>query len=143
MIWSWGDGTTNYSWFPAQHTYPANGTYSVVVTAISDVGETFARNQSLSISTVEPRCRDSLSIYPPFVVLRGGKTNEMLTIDLRGPEGERVAWRPAEATFESSNPELVQVTQDGDGDRSRSWARRDSCLAQVSPSTSGGSRYCR
>ena len=31
--WQWGDGSANDSWFPAEHTYDAPGSYQVVVTA--------------------------------------------------------------------------------------------------------------
>src|SRR3990172_9437912 len=33
LVWVWGDGTTNESWFPATHTFPTNGDYTVQVSA--------------------------------------------------------------------------------------------------------------
>ena len=39
LVWNWDDGTTYASWFPATHTYPTNGHYTVAVTAYADTGE--------------------------------------------------------------------------------------------------------
>lgn len=33
FIWDWGDGSINESFFPAQHTYPVSGNYTITVSA--------------------------------------------------------------------------------------------------------------
>ena len=34
IIWNWGDGKSENSWFPVSHSYPQNGTYEVTVKAL-------------------------------------------------------------------------------------------------------------
>ena len=38
LSWSWGDGTTTQSFFPASHTYPAAGSYNVCATTMDSRG---------------------------------------------------------------------------------------------------------
>ncbi|MHB1585449.1 MAG: PKD domain-containing protein, partial [Acidimicrobiales bacterium] len=38
--WSWGDGTTSVSFFPALHTYAAPGSYRIIAVAVDSDGLT-------------------------------------------------------------------------------------------------------
>lgn len=48
--WSWGDGTTTTSWFPATHSYAAAGTYTVTVTATDTNGLTATATENISVT---------------------------------------------------------------------------------------------
>jgi internalin A len=68
LVWSWGDGTTNESWFPATHTYSARGNYVVLVTAYADNGERKMAAQQVAFPVyfpdpnLEAAVREALSI---------------------------------------------------------------------------------
>lgn len=48
--WDWGDGTSNNSWFPAEHTYDDSGTYNVTVTAYSAAGYSATDTKQVNIT---------------------------------------------------------------------------------------------
>ncbi len=54
IFWDWGDGAEDSSWFPAFHSYGANGTYSVTVTAVDGAGDTVSDSIDLEIAGCEP-----------------------------------------------------------------------------------------
>ena len=49
--WDWGDGSSNDSWFPAEHTYDAPGSYEVRVTAFDDSGRSKSVNVNVAVSS--------------------------------------------------------------------------------------------
>jgi predicted Ser/Thr protein kinase len=49
--WDWGDGASENHWFPASHTYSADGTYTVTVTAYDDLGGSATRTAKLEVPT--------------------------------------------------------------------------------------------
>ena len=113
LVWAWGDGTTNESWFAATHVYPSNGVFAVTVTAHSDLGETRAATRQVSVATITSSCDNTLRVYPPRVVLKDGKTNETLRVDLRGKNGLPIPVTLAQTAFVSTHPELAQVDAQG------------------------------
>jgi hypothetical protein len=42
ISWDWGDGTVEESWFPARHTYPEPGEYTLTVQVYDDRGTRIA-----------------------------------------------------------------------------------------------------
>lgn len=52
--WDWGDGSDNASWFPAGHTYEANGTYTVTVTPYDTAGGSVSDTLHVEITDCEP-----------------------------------------------------------------------------------------
>jgi len=38
IYWDWGDGSSENAWFPASHTYPSGGTYSITATCYQSDG---------------------------------------------------------------------------------------------------------
>ena len=50
--WDWGDGQEHDSWFPAEHTYGALGTYLVTVTAYDLEGHTAVQTTQVDIVTL-------------------------------------------------------------------------------------------
>jgi hypothetical protein len=52
LVWNWGDGTTDESWFPATHQYPTNGDYAVAVSAYADTGGSKTVTCSVVITSV-------------------------------------------------------------------------------------------
>ncbi len=113
LVWAWGDGATNESWFPATHVYPSNGVFAVTVTAHSSLAETRTATQQVSVATISLSCDNTLRVYPPRVVLKDGKTNEILRVDLRGKDGLPIPVTPAQSEFVSTKPELVEVDVQG------------------------------
>ena len=53
--WNWGDGQEYDSWFPAEHTYDAPGTYLVTVTAYDLEGHTAVQTTQVDISALPSR----------------------------------------------------------------------------------------
>ena len=49
LVWDWGDGQSNPSWFPASHTYAAASNYTIQVTAYYDDGSTDWIAQSVTV----------------------------------------------------------------------------------------------
>ena len=49
LVWDWGDGQSNPSWFPAIHTYTVASNYTIQVTAYYDDGTTDGTAQSVTV----------------------------------------------------------------------------------------------
>ncbi len=113
LDWDWGDGTISQSFFPAQHTYMTNGSYTITVTAHGTEGPPQTETQTAAVDTLEPACANTFRVYPDMVFLKNGKTNQALTIDLRTPDGWPIPAAPASASYQCDRPDLVQVTADG------------------------------
>jgi PKD repeat protein len=65
LHWTWGDGLTSDSWFPATHAYASNGTYVVSTTATDSLGQSTTRTVTVTIeSCMEPTPSPTL---PPGV----------------------------------------------------------------------------
>jgi len=57
VAWSWGDGTANENWFPAEHDYPRNGTYVAQATAFATVGGPRTHAVVVTVTNADPaRC---------------------------------------------------------------------------------------
>ena len=56
LVWNWGDGTANRSWFAATHAYAANGVFTVRVTAYSDLNESRTVAEPVNVTTVTSAC---------------------------------------------------------------------------------------
>lgn len=72
LVWSWGEGTTHSSWFPAPHAYSANGEFIVRVTAYSDLNESRVALQPVTVTTITPDCiapRLSITLNPQLPTL--------------------------------------------------------------------------
>jgi len=50
ITWSWGDGSTTTSWFPASHIYLLPGKYTITATANYSDGSTASTSTTISIS---------------------------------------------------------------------------------------------
>ena len=116
LVWDWGDGTTSASFFPAQHQYATNGSYTISVTAYATVGLPRTEEQAATISNIEPACANTVGVYPPVVVLTQGRTNQALTLDVRTPDGRPLPVAAGSVRFtvlRSHPPDLVQVSAEG------------------------------
>ena len=113
MLWHWGDGSFISGGFAATHTYSANGTYTVDVTARANTGESKTVTQEVIITQVTDSCRDVLRVYPPTVGLRDGRTEETLCVVRRTLLGDPVPTSLEETEFISADPELVEVDENG------------------------------
>lgn len=113
LLWNWADGTTSETWFTGRHNYPSNRCYLVQVTAYSNLGETRTESVVANVTTILPGCENTFRVLPPVVYLKAGKTNEMLSIDLRTRDGLPIPVANSAVTFLSSKPNLVHVGSDG------------------------------
>jgi PKD repeat protein len=113
VLWNWGDGITNASWFAAQHPYASNGCYLIQATAFSDRGESKVESLVAVVTNLSPECGNTFRVYPPMVFLKDGKTNEVLHVDLRTSAGLPIAVPHGAVTFRSSKPALAQVDANG------------------------------
>jgi len=52
ISWTWGDGTTSTSWFPAMHTYAKVGTYSVSATTHQSDGQSSSASESVTVQAL-------------------------------------------------------------------------------------------
>lgn len=68
--WSWGDGSTSISWFPATHTYTATGTYLVRVTATDSNGLTGTASTTVNVNGSTTLVPPQLTISTPTVAER-------------------------------------------------------------------------
>ena len=59
--WDWGDGSSNDSWFPAEHTYDAPGSYDVRATAWDEIG----RAKSVNVNVVATSTPSSIPAATP------------------------------------------------------------------------------
>jgi hypothetical protein len=63
--WSWGDGSNSTSWFPATHTYAANGIYLVQVTATDTNGLKSTTSTKVNLTGSTARVPPQLAISSP------------------------------------------------------------------------------
>ena len=54
LSWDWGDGTSNDSFFPAEHTYAAVGTYTITVAAFDALGRTATETVEVTLPLPGP-----------------------------------------------------------------------------------------
>jgi hypothetical protein len=72
MSWSWDDGSTESSWFPAIHQYEENGTFELEVTASYQSGITKTESIEVVIDNAnEEGCFiiDKVYLEPPLLLL--------------------------------------------------------------------------
>lgn len=68
ISWTWGDGTSSNSWFPATHTYTSDGAFTIMVTTHQSDGQTASASTSVDIFVGgSPSCS-----FPPGVVYSSG-----------------------------------------------------------------------
>jgi PKD repeat protein len=65
--WSWGDGSTTTSWFPATHTYAATGTYLVQVTATDSNGLRGTTSTTINVTDSTVLVPPQLTIFSPAI----------------------------------------------------------------------------
>jgi PKD domain/Galactose oxidase, central domain len=65
--WSWGDGSTTTSWFPATHTYTTTGTYLVQVTATDTNGLKATASTAVNITDTMALVPPQLAIFSPVI----------------------------------------------------------------------------
>jgi hypothetical protein len=65
--WSWGDGSTTTSWFPATHTYAAPGTYLVQVTATDSNGLKGTTSTTVNVTDSTVLVPPQLTIFSPAI----------------------------------------------------------------------------
>ena len=113
VSWDWGDGTITEGQPPAWHRYVSPGEYQVKVTAFSTAKD--SRNQSVpvQISSIDRSCENTLRVGPPEVLLRDGRTNLSLAIDIRDRAGHPVPHSPSDVTLWTDRPDLVHLQPDG------------------------------
>lgn len=68
--WSWGDGSTTTSWFPATHTYTATGTYGVQVTATDSNGLKGTTSTTINVTSSTALVPPQLTIFSPAITGR-------------------------------------------------------------------------
>ncbi len=111
LTWDWGDGRVTQSWFPATHRYLASGTYTVTVTAPPS-----SESNSTTVTPTgagDPTCSYRVNVTPPWVLLRDGRTTQMLTVEIRDAEGNVLPNAGFSLHFGSDNPSVVSVNSRG------------------------------
>lgn len=113
LIWDWGDGTKVSSFFPASHRYEANGTYTVLVTAIGC--STKRESTTVQVSNAEdPGCPpvsgpECYYLFPYNLHLTVG-TVSAAPLEVRDQSGNAVA---GSITFSISDTTMISVSTDG------------------------------
>ena len=69
IVWDWGDGTSNSSWFPSAHSYRNDGEYQVQVIAICDDGQqaiaqTIVKLSSFVVQPTDAEIAKSIQVKP-------------------------------------------------------------------------------
>ena len=114
MSWDWGDGVVADSWFPAVHHYATDGTYTVAVTAYTNMGETGTATTTVIIANATSAdCDLILRLHPPSLLLRDGVVSQSLHLEIRDATGQLISPIGHQAIFTSTNPSLVQVNAAG------------------------------
>ena len=114
LTWSWGDGSQNDSSFPGTHEYSKNGTFTVLVTASSQAGQTISTSETVTVTSAgDALCAYDVRIIPGTIVLRDGVTSERVQVSLRDSSGILVPLGSSDVEFTSSAPSLVQVDATG------------------------------
>ena len=101
LQWNWGDGTASASSFPAEHTYPASGSYKVYVTAYA--GDGAARLWGVVNVTLPCAVADEVAVTARDIV--SDETHEACQTITVGP-GVRV-FSPAGLTLRART--LIQI----------------------------------
>lgn len=115
VSWDWDDGelTTNV-WFPAEHGYLEDGSYTVTIIATADTGEIATESVVVVISnSTGSSCEVTLELHPKQIYLRDGVTTLPVRVELRDPEGRPVDPSAMPIAWTSDDPSLVQVSEDG------------------------------
>jgi uncharacterized protein (TIGR03437 family) len=114
LVWDWGDSSTTQSWFPADHHYSRNGTYTVKVTATSQAGATISQTAVVTVTSAEdPLCAYEVLVTPGTLALRDGVTTATVRVTVLGPSGEVIPVDNSAVAFTSSDTSLVQVNATG------------------------------
>lgn len=67
LVWDWGDGQKNASWFSASHRYAQNGSYTVQVTAAGC--PTMIQTKTVQIDNADdPGCPPAVSANPYYLI---------------------------------------------------------------------------
>ncbi len=112
--WNWGDGTTSESFFPATHTYAANGQYTITASVRQQATVLASASVVVPIATAGgAQCGNLLVVEPPQVTLRDGRVSQQLTVTHIAPNGSRSVLSPATLSFRSQNSALVQASNRG------------------------------
>ncbi len=112
--WSWGDGTTSESFFPATHTYAANRQYTITASVRQQAVVLASASVVVTISTAGgSQCGNLLVVEPPQLALRDGRVSRQLTVTHIAPDGSRSVLAPGTLSFSSQNPAIAQVSSSG------------------------------
>lgn len=158
LVWDWGDGSRNTSWFPSPHRYAANGTYLVTVIAAGCTTETATIELEVTNAN-DPGCpTDSAPdcfaypcryVFPYNLHLINGQTSS-LPLQLRGSDGtplsDPVTFTPTDKTLVSvaASGYVTALRQEADNEIG-AWINADwdgqpvanSCVARVLPKDYG------
>lgn len=109
--WSWGDGETTQSYFPAKHRYKQDGAYIVTVSILQ--GSVVLTSQRLTVTVSgasAPVCAELLVTDPVRMNLRDGQTSGTLIVSRVSPVGVRTVLTNDSVNFRSLSPSLISVT---------------------------------
>jgi len=116
ITWDWDDATVTNSFFPANHEYSANGSYTISVTAHTDTGDSHTESVIAVIDNAEVEdCDVNFVIHPWQVYLRDGVTEKQLLIEARNGEGQPIDPQTLDFDYEVARDEIgdLQVTAAG------------------------------
>jgi PKD repeat protein len=68
--WSWGDGSSSTSWFPATHVYTSTGIYLVEVTATDSSGLKATTSRTVNLTGSTEQGLPQLTIFNPAIAGR-------------------------------------------------------------------------
>lgn len=101
ISWDWGDGTTSTSWFPANHTYCAAGTYSITATSHQSDGQTASASTSATVSG--PSCPPAISLTGPVVSGQTVSVNGTVQLCAPGTSLTGISWTWGDGANSMSN----------------------------------------
>ena len=119
ISWTWGDGTTSTSFFPATHVYTKAGTYTIVATTHQSDGQSASTSESVTLQkptyidmTGETSCPANANYatsypfsedYSPYAATQPSGASSSLATPASGPTGMSIG------VYGGSG--MVQVTQ--------------------------------
>ncbi len=113
VAWDWGDGTITEGSPPAWHRYGQQGDYQVKVTAFSSAIDSTSRSVPVRVGSIDPSCENTVRVHPAEVWFQDGRTNTMLTVDIRDRSGHPVPFSPSEVALSTDRPDLIHLQPDG------------------------------